>query len=146
MLPTRNKTLPTLAGALAAVVLVTWCLQVSAPSASGRQMVGNQGRIDCFDGRVPIKGLPFTIDQCGSYFLTDCLTGQAGQNGITIDADDVTLDLNGFTLSGVPGSLDGIHVPPAGNHSNIFIFDGTIKGLATFLAYSLNPGFLPNYP
>ncbi len=65
-------------------------------------------RLDEIEPRTPISALPFTINQCGSYFLTDCLTGVAGQNGITIDADDVTLDLNGFTLIGVPGSLDGI--------------------------------------
>jgi hypothetical protein len=62
------------------------------------------------DARTPIDALPFTIDTCGSYYLAGCLTGASGQHGIDVTADDVTIDLNGFTLTGVPGSLDGIHV------------------------------------
>ena len=37
--------------------------------------VGVSGR---FGTRTAISSLPFTIDQCGSYFLTDCLTGISG--------------------------------------------------------------------
>lgn len=66
--------------------------------------------LDQIEPRTPISALPFTINQCGSYFLTNCLTGVAGAHGISVQADDVTIDLNGFTLSGVPGSLDGINV------------------------------------
>jgi hypothetical protein len=50
----------------------------------------------------------FRISQPGSYYLTGNVTGQSGKHGIVIAASDVTLDLNGFTLTGVPGSLDGI--------------------------------------
>ena len=52
--------------------------------------------------RIPISSLPFTIDAPGSYYLTGNLTGVAGQNGITIAAKHVTVDLNGFRLAG-PG-------------------------------------------
>ena len=83
-------------------------------------------RLDQIEPRTPISSLPFTINQCGSYFLTDCLTGGVGQNGITIDADDVTLDLNGFTLLGVPGSLDGIAV--GAGRKDISITNGTVRG------------------
>ena len=78
------------------------------------------------DSRTPISSLPFTIDRCGSYFLTGCLTGVAGENGITIDADDVTLDLNGFGIEGVPGSLDGVHVT-SGPRRNVLICDGSVR-------------------
>lgn len=50
----------------------------------------------------------FRISQPGSYYLTGNITGQAGLHGIEIGASNVTIDLNGFTLQGVPGSLDGI--------------------------------------
>ena len=76
------------------------------------------------DPRVPIDSLPFTITQCGSYYLTGCLLGQSGSDGITIDADHVTLDLNGFSLLGVPGALVGINVP--GAHTNIRVENGTV--------------------
>ena len=58
--------------------------------------------------RTAISSIPTTITQSGSYYLTGNLSGVAGQNGITIVASDVTLDLNGFTLTGVPSSIDGI--------------------------------------
>ncbi len=64
---------------------------------------------------VPISSLPFTVSSCGSYYLTKCLTGVAGQDGITVTADGVTLDLSGFTLSGVPGSLTRIVVNSGGS-------------------------------
>lgn len=69
--------------------------------------------------------LPYTIAASGSYVLTSNLTGVSGQSGIVIDADNVTLDLNGFTLMGASGSLDGIIILPT--HYNISVFNGTIR-------------------
>ncbi len=48
------------------------------------------------------------IDAPGSYYLTGEIVGVSGKSGIRVTSDDVTIDLNGFTLQGVPGSLDGI--------------------------------------
>ncbi|MCH7527180.1 MAG: right-handed parallel beta-helix repeat-containing protein [Planctomycetes bacterium] len=69
--------------------------------------------------------LPFTINQPGSYVLTSNLTGVSGQDGIIIEADDVTLDLNGFALIGVAGSLDGVAVPAA--RTNLAVRRGTVR-------------------
>ncbi len=52
----------------------------------------------------------FRITQPGSYYLAGNVTGVVGKHGIEIDASGVTLDLNGFLLNGVPGSLDGVSV------------------------------------
>ena len=76
--------------------------------------------------RIPISALPFTISAPGSYYLTGTLTGQASANGITIAADDVTLDLGGHALVGVSGSLSGVSV--SGGRTNISIFNGTVRG------------------
>src|SRR5690349_8518937 len=38
----------------------------------------------------------FIINTPGSYYLTSTIIGETGKNGISIQADDVTLDLNGF--------------------------------------------------
>jgi len=65
--------------------------------------------IEQAEPRTPISSLPFTISSPGSYYLTGNLTGVSGQAGITIMASYVTLDLNGFSLIGVAGSLDGIN-------------------------------------
>src|SRR5262249_8399348 len=61
--------------------------------------------LDIVEPRTPISSLPFTISSPGSYYVTKDLTGTAGNNGITIGASDVHLDLMGFTLRGVAGSL-----------------------------------------
>ncbi|MFO0984984.1 MAG: right-handed parallel beta-helix repeat-containing protein [Planctomycetota bacterium] len=78
------------------------------------------------DPRIPIPSLPFTISRSGSYYLRSDLTGIAGSHGITIAADQVTIDLNGFTLHGVPGSLDGIHVN--GARRSLEVRNGCVQG------------------
>ncbi|MFT3684265.1 MAG: hypothetical protein QM783_04950 [Phycisphaerales bacterium] len=50
----------------------------------------------------------FRITQPGSYYLTGNVTGASGKMGIEIAAGGVTVDLCGFTLAGVPGSLNGV--------------------------------------
>src|SRR5208282_3722482 len=56
--------------------------------------------------RAPISSAPFTISQPGSYYLTTNLTVTGG-NAITIAANNVTLDLNGFTISSTAPSATG---------------------------------------
>ena len=75
--------------------------------------------------RTPISSLPFTISQPGSYYLTGNLTGVSGQDGITIATSDVTLDLVGFALTGVAGSLKGVSI--SGGTSNIAVRNGTVR-------------------
>ncbi|HWX19081.1 MAG TPA: right-handed parallel beta-helix repeat-containing protein [Candidatus Binatia bacterium] len=76
--------------------------------------------------RTPISSLPYTIASAGAYYLTTNLTGVSGSNGITIAANDVILDLKGFSLVGGPGSFTGILV--SGNRTNLWIGSGTIRG------------------
>ncbi len=68
----------------------------------------------------------FKITQPGSYYLTGNITGVAAKSGIEIDAPRVTIDLNGFTLAGVAGSLDGIVTST--NNSQIVIRNGSFTG------------------
>jgi|GEM_PF-1212356 hypothetical protein len=76
--------------------------------------------------RTPISSLPFTITNSGSYYLTTNLGGASGQNGIMVQASGVTLDLEGFALTGVAGSLQGVSVGlPV---QNFALYNGTISG------------------
>jgi hypothetical protein len=50
----------------------------------------------------------FKITAPGSYYLTANMTVPSGKNGILIAAPGVTVDLNGFTVSGEAGSIYGI--------------------------------------
>jgi parallel beta-helix repeat protein len=72
----------------------------------------------------------FRITQPGSYYLTSNITGVAGRHGIEIAASGVTLDLNGFELSGVatPGfSFAGVRVDTSGL-AGICVRNGTVRG------------------
>jgi parallel beta-helix repeat protein len=69
----------------------------------------------------------FIINAPGSYYLTGNITGAPGKHGISIQANDVTLDLNGFALIGVGGGASrGVNVPLA--QSGFCIHDGSVRG------------------
>jgi hypothetical protein len=88
--------------------------------------------------RTPISSLPFAINASGSYYLTSNLTQSGSAAGITISADNVTVDLGGFALIGVlSGTAAGVAVPVA--HKNVEVRNGTIRnwnggGVAASLA------------
>src|SRR3990170_4156468 len=68
----------------------------------------------------------FKITQPGSYFLTGNITGLIGKHGVEIAASGITLDLNGFDLVGVAGSLDGVSVT-VGSLTNIAVVHGSVR-------------------
>src|SRR5262245_13341253 len=77
--------------------------------------------------RTPISSLPFTISTPGSYYLTSSL--ESINSGITVSANDVTIDLMGFTIGGAQNTNHpGIHVAGATNvmRRNIVVRNGSI--------------------
>src|SRR6202030_3369869 len=79
------------------------------------------------DPRTQISSLPYKITAQGCYYLTANLTASGSTSGITISANNVTLDLNGFALvGGGSGNVTGINVPAA--QQNILIRNGTVRG------------------
>ena len=71
----------------------------------------------------------FKITQPGSYYLAGNVTGVAARHGIEIAASGVTLDLGGFDVAGVPGSLSGITVT-AGGISTVTVRNGSVRNWA----------------
>jgi parallel beta-helix repeat protein len=69
----------------------------------------------------------FKITQPGSYYLTGNITGVSGKHGIEIASSNVTLDLGGFKLAGVAGSLTGITVSLT-DASETTILNGSVRG------------------
>ena len=67
----------------------------------------------------------FIINQPGSYYLTANVNGASGKSGISIQASNVVLDLNGFALIGVGGAGKGIIVP--GSQVNVAVRNGTVQ-------------------
>jgi nitrous oxidase accessory protein NosD len=90
---------------------------------------------------TPVTALPFTIAQPGVYCLDRNLTASAGvAYAIRVTTDDVSLDLNGFTLAGSGGAgtttigitADGV------TRRNVSIRNGTVRNFA--IGISLGPG------
>jgi parallel beta-helix repeat protein len=77
----------------------------------------------------------FVISQPGSYYLTTNLTGVSGKSGIKITANNVTLDLNGFSVLGASNSENGILI--LSSSPNLTIRDGTISGWTNSSSYGV---------
>lgn len=78
--------------------------------------------------RTIISELPYTISQPGAYYLTTNLSSSTlNANGITINSDHVTLDLNGFELAGYDDGTAGDGIYIMGLQTNIVIRNGTIR-------------------
>ncbi len=73
-------------------------------------------RLDQVEPRTCVNSLPgsqtavHVISAPGNYVLTGDVLGSDRKSGIQITCDGhVSLDLNGFSITGVPGSLHGVH-------------------------------------
>src|SRR6187399_3143824 len=85
--------------------------------------------LDQIEPRTPISALPFTISARGSWYLTRNLTATDDGPSITVSADNVTIDLNGFNLAGggiAPGTRTGIQAPAA--QKGLCVRNGTLTG------------------
>src|SRR5687767_3326278 len=85
--------------------------------------------LDQIEPRTPISSLPFTILNPGSYYLTGNLTNTS-TNGIIIRTGDMTLDLNGFTLTGGGQPFSGVSV--SGAAANVRILNGVIRNFGNY--------------
>ena len=68
----------------------------------------------------------FAITNAGSYYLTTNLFGVSDKGGIGIYTNNVTLDLNGYSLQGGAPGLMGIQA--FSGTSNVIVQNGTISG------------------
>lgn len=89
-------------------------------------------------------GFPYVIAQSGSYRLSGNLTVPSGVDGIDINADNVTLDLNGFSITG-PATCTGIPVTSctaAGGNgvaisaNDVTVKNGVVSGMSNAVAAS----------
>jgi len=84
------------------------------------------------EARTPIPTAPFTVLQSGSYYLTTNIVVSSG-DAVTISANNVTLDLNGFSISSTAPSAAGmgINLGATRRQTNITILNGFITGSVT---------------
>ncbi len=119
------------AGAVIAAAVLVYAGPLDPPAGP---VAPTMKTLDQVEPRTPVNATNtpgdadslFRISAPGSYYLTGNITGVAAKHGIEIAASGVTLDLMGFELSGVPGSLSGIFV--SGTRQNLVIFNGTVQG------------------
>lgn len=84
------------------------------------------------EGRIPIWE-PTTIDTPGRYFLTRDLI-VSGDNGIEVDAVDVTLDLNGYSVRHVSRGQHGILLQEGSDE--ITVRNGRVSGWSNCIGIS----------
>ena len=77
------------------------------------------------DAEAGIQSDTIIIDSPGSYILTGNILGRVGQNGIEIHSGNVSLDLGGWSIRGVSGSLDGVTIIGP-ERANIRINNGSV--------------------
>jgi hypothetical protein len=95
--------------------------------------------------RTPVDGThtpgnssaEFAITNSGSYYLTTNIVGVSGKDGIDIYANNVALDLNGFSLTGVnsSGYYQGIQI--FAGCTNVVVRNGAVSGWSEHGVYSL---------
>jgi hypothetical protein len=95
----------------------------------------------CFSGDS--AGFPVSINTRGSYLLTsNLMVVDAGLDGIEVHSDDVTIDLNGFTVSGptrCAGAGTTLVCTPTGLgrgidaivNTQLRLLNGTVRGFAS---------------
>jgi hypothetical protein len=108
---------------LPAALLASACLVASATLQAGSLTppgapVSTMKTMDQVEPRTPIGSLPYNITTPGSYYLTKNLQG----GSISVLADNVTIDLCGFTLTGA-GVSNGIVV---GSKNSLTVRNGKI--------------------
>jgi len=100
--------------------LLLFSFSVSDASGEFYVIAGSRG------SGTEIKSLPYSISSAGFYYIKKDLSCAAARHGITITADNVTLDHMEFSLAWPGGTEDyeGLYM---NGRANVEIRNGTVK-------------------
>jgi parallel beta-helix repeat protein len=113
-----------------------WSAGSAAQAADGTILINQQkaqtGSVTTGDA----PGFPVTLSQPGSYVLSGNLTvPDQNTTAIQVTADNVTIDLNGFSIIG-PNIANGFgEGVSAGSRTNIAVLNGTVRGMGSSGVY-----------
>jgi len=125
----------------------SWCRFLAGSSAVAVISILGIGTGYAGGGPVKIKPpkvFPYVITQPGSYQLIGNISVTAGGTAIDIQASNVTLDLNGFTIQGAGGAYNGQHGIMANdaNGRNITVKNGSVRAFSGIGIYLLGRGHI----
>ncbi len=127
--PTDRRALLASIGGLAAGALLAGKAHagpLNPPPGPIAPTPGPEPRIPIGPDTTPGNGSSkFVITQPGSYYLTGNIDVASGR-GITVLADMVTIDLNGFSMTGEPGTIFGIAIESP--NRNATVRNGILSG------------------
>ncbi len=100
--------------------------------------------LDEVEPRIAIQSLAgtadamYVINESGSYYLAGDVTVAAGKAGIMVEANDVTIDLMGYSLIGPgTGTGSGIHMD---GRRNVEVRNGTVRSFTQNGIYEAGAG------
>ncbi len=116
--------------------VVTHCgrgLQLSGVGAlvEGNRVYGNIDNYSFTPGNqlnLLLCEIPESLDwSCSVRLAGSLVCSREGTNGITVNADDVSIDMAGHTLAG-PGAASGSGIQQDSVHSNLRVYNGVLRG------------------
>jgi hypothetical protein len=134
----RPSLIIALALAVSAPALAGPLTPPGAPASTHKTLTEVEPRIPLNQTNTPSGAFGvFEITQPGSYYLADNLIVPGDKIlGIRILAENVTIDLNGFTITGHPGANGGIQMSISGE--GIVIRNGTIRDFSKITGYGID--------
>ncbi len=118
---TAKRTITGIMATLAMLAAVSaWAGELTPPGAPAPTMK----TLDQVEPRTPISSPGYAVTESGSYYLTTNLAVQGSDNGIDVHASDVSIDLNGFTISGASALANGVRLHAV---ENVVVENGTIR-------------------
>jgi len=138
---------PVIAASAAALLGFAALLTAGPLSPPGGPVASTYKTLTDVEPRIPISAATtpgdasatFRISQPGSYYLTGNVNAQSGKSGIAVDAQGVTLDLRGFSVTG-DGSLTGSTFGILASTGRLTVHDGTVQSWPAGGIYIQFPG------